>query len=170
MRKAVVVGLLVVLVLAGTALAFKNQPEGFRGLKWGDPPGEDMELLQQANEWLSLYTRRDEQLKLDEVNLFMVIYSFYTPADGEERFMNVSLYFEGEWDYKVMATICEERFGDADRGALGIKYWRDYKAIVELNYGQLMKKGILTLASHKIWTEYLDQKAKKKSKEAEGGW
>lgn len=46
--KKVNLSLLVVLLfmfaLASTTLAFQNEPEEFRGLKWGDPPGEDMEL------------------------------------------------------------------------------------------------------------------------------
>ena len=169
------IGLAILLVMAlvlmaGAALAFKNHPQGFRGLKWGDPPSGNMELLQQANEWLSLYTMRDDQLKLDGVNLYMGIYSFYTPLDADKKFMNVSLYFQGERAYELLKTICEERFGDADRGGLGLILWRDYRGIVELDYGVLMKKGTLTLASHKIWTKYLDQKAKTKSKEAEGDW
>ncbi len=46
MRKTTLV-LLVVLILALSvaAFAFQNEPEGFRGLKWGDPPGEDMKFL-----------------------------------------------------------------------------------------------------------------------------
>jgi len=38
MRRIAVVAILVVVLLSwGMAFAFENEPEGFRGLKWGDP-------------------------------------------------------------------------------------------------------------------------------------
>lgn len=44
MKKATIILLmaLMVLTLSTGAFAFQNEPEGFRGLKWGDPPGQDM--------------------------------------------------------------------------------------------------------------------------------
>lgn len=168
MKKKILLAVIVatLLLCIGTAFAFKNIPQGFRGLKWGDPPGENMELLQKVNQRLSFYVIRDEELILDRVNLYMIIYSFYTPSETEKKFMNVSCYFQGERDYQLIRTICKERFGEADRGTY---LWRDWRGIVSIDYG-FMRKGMLTLASHKIWTEYLDQKAKKKSEEAEGEW
>ena len=43
-RYFVLMVFLVMMVLALTmgAFAFQNEPDGFRGLKWGDPPGKDM--------------------------------------------------------------------------------------------------------------------------------
>jgi hypothetical protein len=46
MRKTTLVLFMVlVLTLSLGAFAFQNEPEGFRGLKWGDPPTENMTKL-----------------------------------------------------------------------------------------------------------------------------
>ena len=37
--------LIIVLVLSVGAFAFQNEPDGFRGLKWGDPPTKEMTLF-----------------------------------------------------------------------------------------------------------------------------
>ena len=44
MRKTIVIVLVAVMVLglSAGAFAFQNEPEGFRGLEWGDPPSVDM--------------------------------------------------------------------------------------------------------------------------------
>ncbi|GAI13595.1 unnamed protein product [marine sediment metagenome] len=74
MRKlAFVLAILIVLALSTGGFAFQNEPEGFRGLKWGDPPGEDMELIgveyvySEGGEYISRYDvikRRRELLRL----------------------------------------------------------------------------------------------------------
>ena len=45
MKKVLVVTLILVLALSARTFAFQNEPEGFRGLKWGDPVREGMILL-----------------------------------------------------------------------------------------------------------------------------
>ena len=45
MRKGLLLVLVLVLALTVGAFAFQNEPDGFRGLKWGDPVGEEMEYL-----------------------------------------------------------------------------------------------------------------------------
>jgi hypothetical protein len=42
---SLLVVLLFIFALASIAQAFQNEPDGFRGLKWGDPPTEDMTFI-----------------------------------------------------------------------------------------------------------------------------
>ncbi len=42
MKKVIMVAMVLVLMITGASFAFQNEPEGFRGLKWGDAPTEDM--------------------------------------------------------------------------------------------------------------------------------
>jgi len=44
---------ILVFSLVDVGLTFQNEPEGFRGLKWGDPPTEDMEFLREEDQWMS---------------------------------------------------------------------------------------------------------------------
>ena len=43
--RAIAGALIIALVLSTGAIAFQNEPDGFRGLKWGDPPEKDMKLI-----------------------------------------------------------------------------------------------------------------------------
>jgi len=50
-RKILSVVVLIFLI-TGITFAFQNEPDGFRGLKWGDAPTEDMTFLGEVTEYV----------------------------------------------------------------------------------------------------------------------
>ena len=86
MRKVLVAAVLVLALSVG-AFAFQNEPEGFRGLLWGDPPGKDMKTVGFGRDFdIRTYERRDDKMQIGASRLKSIHYLFY-----EDRFMAVEI-------------------------------------------------------------------------------
>src|SRR5690242_6807679 len=81
------------LVMAGCAgtgrggAAFRNEPETFRGIKWGQNIAElkNMQLVSRDNKGLAIYSRSDDQLSLGNAKLRRVRYVFWQKKFLEAR-------------------------------------------------------------------------------------
>ncbi len=165
MRKVLVAAVLVLALSIGS-FAFQNEPEGFRGLKWGDPAGEDMELLMDWGDRTIGYVLPDEKMFLGNVPLYMVGYMFY-----ENRFMGAAMYFKGEKNYDLLKTICKERYGEeeVDEGFYKMD-WNGQKSFITLKYDYIEEEGHLSLNSTLIAKESSQAGQKEEAEKAEGDW
>jgi len=146
-------------LLAAPALAFQNEPEGFRGLKWGDPPTEEMEYFMELA-GTDAYLLPDDKMALGNVALYMVVYTFY-----ENQFLEVGLYFKSEDNYDLLQTICEGRYGEDEMDESFYEItWQGQKGFVFLNYDYVEEKGYLVLGNSIL---SLKKTADEKEKEAE---
>ena len=167
MKKGILVLVLVlVLALSVGAFAFQNEPEGFRGLKWGDPPGEDMEFLIDLGGGTTGYVLPDDKMFLGSVSLYMVGYMFY-----KNRFVGAAMYFKGEDNYDLLETICKQRYGEeeADIGFYKIQ-WLGQKSVIILKYDYAEEEGNLSLNSTLIAVERTQAGQKEEAEKAEGDW
>ncbi len=164
--KKITVVLMVLIVLAFPlgAFAFENEPEGFRGLKWGDPPSEDMEYL--GDVYGKGYTLPDDKMAIGSAEFYMIAYLFH-----EDRFFGVALYFEGEDNYDLLETICKERYREEqlEEGFYEFK-WMGQKSFIVLRYDIVEEEGFLSLASTVITLEKTEADNKKEAEKAEGDW
>jgi len=154
-------------LLVNLGFAFQNEPDGFRGLKWGNPPTENM-LLFEAKENKRYYTLPNEKLSLGNVNLSSIVYAFY---DQPERLMVVSLYFKGTDNYDLMTDICGKKFGteNVDVGILKLTWWGEITTI-NLEYNLAIEGGVLILINTTLWTEYTEAQKKEQAEKAEEDW
>ncbi len=165
MRKVVMTAIAFFLLLLTTgAMAFQNEPEGFRGLKWGDPPTEDMALWDVVV-GLDLYILPGEKLSLGEAELVLITYCFY-----EDRFMEVNLHFLELDNYALLKEICRTKFGKELEQSASDLYWVSSQSEVSMDYLSVKNYGVLTLASFPIFTEYIDAMKAAEAKESPGGW
>lgn len=155
------------LLCLGSAYGFENEPEGFRGLKWGDPPTGDMQFLQEREAGQRGYSRYDEKLKMGGVPLYSIVYLFYGQP---EKFYIVLLYFEDEDNYETLKTICRGKFGKETMKGLDSLTWESQMTIVRLEYDSIEDYGGLSLASTPLLQEYTKIKEKKQLGEAEKDW
>lgn len=169
MRKGLLVLAVMVLVLAISvgAFAFQNEPEGFRGLKWGDPVREGMTLLGKTEGEAKGYILPDDELHLGNANFYSILYVFYGQP---ERFMMVYLFFNGKENYDLLMTICQDKFGEETERGFYEYSWQSQKAMVTLKYDWIEEKGSLYLASFPLFFEYMQVKKKKEAEKAAGGW
>ena len=62
MKKIILLSILLIFLITGTGFAFPNEPDGFRGLKWGDKPTEDMILIGTLPVEGNIYRRDNDKL------------------------------------------------------------------------------------------------------------
>jgi hypothetical protein len=128
MKKIVSILLIILLILAISTLilsaeeiesTFQNEPDGFRGLKWGDAPTEDMRFLGEISVYgivlgksistkSNSYYRRDDKNNIGTAKLDHICYRFNLYSN---QFYKVIATFYGEDNYDILKIICEERFG-----------------------------------------------------------
>ncbi len=165
MKRIAVVALaaLIILALSVSSFAFQNEPDGFRGLKWGDPPTEDMVFIGRDKYGENQYELPDENLQIGEVELERIEYKFFD--DGKsERLMSVMIQTEdkySKYNYELLKKLCKLKFGEEvyEESSRRI-IWASTKTLVYLSYDQYYKvvSGYLSLSYSPIKGEY--QKAK----------
>jgi len=98
---------IVVFSLAGIGLAFQNEPEGFRGLKWGDSPTEDMviDTVEDLRMWC---TRDNERLYIGPAEIERIRYVFYK---GEFAWVLIEPKHFKEQDLEDVLVL---KFGNAE--------------------------------------------------------
>ena len=138
---------ILVFALASIGIAFQNEPEGFRGLKWGDPPGEDMTYVGPVTK-LEVYRNSLEKMQIGEVPLNDVLYCFY-----ENRFGVVNLSFSEEKNYDTLKVILKVRYGEPTDERFNKCIWFGRKSAIHLSYALRTEKGSFTLSSVPIFTE-----------------
>lgn len=157
--------LIIVLVLSVGAMAFQNEPDGFRGLKWGNPPTEEMEYLDDLSGNKN-YVLPDEKMSIGSTEFWMIIYAFY-----EDRFFKVALYFDGEDNYDLLETICKEVYGTEELDEEFYRLmWIGQRSFIGLSYDAAEEVGSLLLSSAAITLEKTEADNKKEAKKAEGDW
>lgn len=159
MKKGLLLVLVLVLVLSVGAFAFQNEPEGFRGLKWGDPPGEDMEQLPSYwGAWMDpdehdflWYEKQDDKLQIGRAKLESIEYQFY-----KGQFYKVEINVDGYYNYKSLKDVVQLKFGMIDfekktRGISTKSYrWIGKKATIILQDSVSYGSPELTIYSTEI--------------------
>ena len=172
MRRVAVVAILVMgLVSLGMAFAFENEPDGFRGLKWGDLPSPKMELVKERDEWTRIYRNPGDKLELGDARFYMIEYEFYTPSNATVgRLMGVGLYFKDKENFDILETICKVKFGEPIMKGFHKLGWASLSSTVALTYYSIDEDGFLLLGSTPIFKQYTQEKEKKQAEEAEKDW
>lgn len=83
--------LLLLVFCSVAAAAIKDSPDGFRGIKWGDPPlvlGAST-LIKEAYD-IQTYTKHNENLKMGDVNLTAITYFF-----KQKKFIDAAITSKG---------------------------------------------------------------------------
>ncbi|PKP61310.1 hypothetical protein CVT91_03445 [Candidatus Atribacteria bacterium HGW-Atribacteria-1] len=147
-------------------IAFKNEPAGFRGLKWGDAPTEDMKFLGEINSSYNLYYRKDDKKNIGSAKLDNIFYRFNLYSN---QFYDVSATFFGEANYDILKIIFEEKFG---KPTLKLKdgyslIWNGENAKISLTFNSKEWKGFFMIISTKILPERPEDNKQKEVEKAE---
>ena len=180
MKKIVSTLLIVLLILAiFTSIlfaeeiksTFQNEPDGFRGLKWGDAPAEDMVFVGTISCEGSSYYRKDDKLNIGSADLDYIFYIFNLYSN---QFYKVRLIFTGKYNYDILKIIFEGRFGEpiwkAEDG-YSLQWMGEiepHKARIYLHFYPEKQRGSLQIVSeeiHRETPEYDKQKEVEKAKE-----
>jgi len=113
--------------LRNSGFAFQNEPDGFRGLKWGDPLGEDMviDTIDGDRIW---YTRNNDKLHIGPAELESITYVFYK---GRLMGVNITLWSSDGNDLKDILML---KFGDPTDVWSGWRSHVDYIQVKDVIY------------------------------------
>jgi len=167
MKKALSLVLVLLLALSVGAFAFQNEPEGFRGLKWGDPPQsvKDMSYCPYADRDfdITIYERVNDKMQIGGAELRSIRYLFY-----ENRFMAVEIKPDFINEYDKLKDVLLLKFGNgvvpksSDYGFTEQIVWSGDLAIIVLEKSLKRAIELLLIYSTEIWEEKEEEFSVKK--------
>ena len=126
-------------VLSVSSLAYQNEPYEFRGIAWGTPITELLNMvpvLQGAD--LTAYTREGDKMRIGNAELNKIHYIFYK---GE--FYCVHVGFEGLSNFDALTEIFIREYGrPPERQYTDRHYhWEGDRTSISLDYDASTEKG-----------------------------
>lgn len=162
MKKAVLI-ICILLLWALPAFAMKNSPDGFRGIKWGDPTsalGTQNNIKYEGESGgFDIYTRTNDKLSIGDVSLDFIAYYFCN-----NKFVALAFDCKSS-DSDMIMRIFRERYGDPEQPNKYIKeyQWKDGNALIiikEDKFNKLVNVYMSSREQFNIAMKYLDERAK----------
>ncbi len=145
------------------AFAMKNSPDGFRGIKWGDPVSalgnkQNIRFEGQADGF-DIYTRTTDKLAFGDVPLEFIIYFFCN-----DKFVLVGIDCKDEYADMIM-RIFKTRFGvpTQPNKYLDEYEWKDGNALITMKHDKFNKIVSISMSSreqYNIAMHFLDECSK----------
>ncbi|UZJ42187.1 hypothetical protein OO006_04225 [Prosthecochloris sp. SCSIO W1101] len=145
---------LLFLTTAGNSYAFKNEPEGFRGIQWGDSPSalkNGKKVYSKDN--VEYYIKLDDVMQIGSATVSNVVYEFW-----HGKFATALIETEGHKNWSRLKETVFERFGNGKKPK---RFMEKYiwgspyrgKSYMLLKYSEIKKKGVLYIFSKEIWKQ-----------------
>jgi len=172
MIRKILLAIVLIFLITGIGFAFQNEPDGFRELKWGDAPTEDMRFIRQVAEikysmngnyydkWIL-----DEKFNIGSAKLSNIFYLFNLYSN---QFYRVDLYFNGKNNFEILKIICEGKYGEPTYKSKNSLSWVGDKTKIALycNSEDEGEKGIFFIQSMKIHSESPEDNKQKELEKA----
>lgn len=176
MKKNVSILLIVLLILAiftpilfaeEIKSTFQNEPDGFRGLKWGDAPTEDMVCFGKSLIFQSTYERKGDKLGIGSAILDEIWYKFnYYNC----QFYEAGSHFFSTDNYNILKVIFEGRFGKPTKSyeeyGSHVLQWTGEKTEIKLSYNSKQCEGFVKFKSIKFRPENPEDNKQKELEKA----
>ena len=137
--------LAVSLVVSLPAFAFQNEPDGFRGIKWGTRISElsDMRLTEDSKEE-RYYTRLNDKMQIGSTEIERIVYGFY-----KDRFFVVIVTCRHHDNFSKLRETLFQLYGSgySPNPAVEKYYWMGDSVNVVLDFKEVQQKGL-------IWFSY----------------
>ncbi|KKK57344.1 hypothetical protein LCGC14_3055400 [marine sediment metagenome] len=167
MRRYIIIA---VLLLAAPVLAFQeeeygyynNEPDGFRGIKWGDALPDGMAKIGTEASFggIDIYIRKGDKLTIGGAELEQVAYYFW-----RGKFISSAINTKDSGNWNALMDALKAKFGKGTQNNPYIEkyYWPGAKTNIYANYNEFSKEGSITFISldhYKKMQAYAEQKAK----------
>jgi hypothetical protein len=121
------------------AFAFQNEPDGFRGIKWGTNINAlpDMGLIDSDGE-TKFYIRRNDKMKIGDADVDKIVYGFY-----KTRFFYVRIKFNNFSNFTRLKETLFSQYGQGDKPNQFMEkyFWHGAAVSISFNYNEIGKKG-----------------------------
>jgi hypothetical protein len=148
-KKIVAAAVLVAWAQAG----FCGEFDGFRGIKWGDPPSMLGRSSVMATQGLKEFrTRIGEKLAIGQAQIKDVYYVFY-----KSQFEGVLVHFSGYTNYSAVLEATTAKYGQPSQPNEFMKryFWGigNPDGRVSLDYSEVTNQGTLLVQSRRIYDQ-----------------
>jgi len=149
---------IIILIFPCSSFGFQNEPESFRGIKWGTNINELSDMVCVQKNGLKYYKKKNDKMKIGDAEIEDIVYSFY-----KKRFSGVIITFRDLSNFDSLQSTLFQVYGKGQRpnqfmeeyAWLGTNIWIFFK------YNEISKKGSINYYYYPLWNEY-----KKEQKEA----
>lgn len=130
--KKIIICLALILAIASPIFAFSNSPDGFRGIKWGEPSTSlgERKLVTGPPDYIKCYKKPEDKMSLGEIPLYEISYMFC-----EDRLIQVTIRTRSEY-YSDLKQLLTGRYDEPslplDRIVINECEWLDEDAYVTL--------------------------------------
>ncbi len=147
------------------SVAFQNEPDGFRGIKWGTEIETLKDMTKLGKEQtFAIYKRNNDKLQIGNVKLKVLYYMFW-----QGKFNNIFAETDGYSNWTSLKKIYFLKFGKGKQKKRYIeKYrWGDFsgKTVIFLEFNGFSNKGTLMMFGAKIMREGIQFEKQKRSRE-----
>jgi len=119
-------------------LTFPNEPDGFRGIKWGTNIARlsGMELIRSEGAE-KYYIRPEDKLKVGEAVVERITYGFY-----RDEFFNVTIHFKGLMNYLDLKQTLFGVYGEGEQfPGKDIFTWRGKQVFITIEFKGMLNEG-----------------------------
>ena len=121
------------------AFAFQNEPDGFRGIKWGTNISElpDMSLFEVYGN-SKFYLRKGDKLKIGDAHIDRIGYGFY-----EGRFNKLFIIYKGSLNFKKLKDTFFDQYGQGGKPNRFMEqyYWVGQTVSISFEHSEITQKG-----------------------------
>lgn len=152
MKKVILALSLVFALCSAGAAEIKDSPDGFRGIKWGDPPAKlgAREKLGEV-EVLSTYTRKGDKMSIGEARLNEIRYLFVQ----DRLFLGVVIEAKEKLNCDKLMDALTARYGKpVDDGAENALRWIDDALNISYMYDRSEETAIVHIHSKKMFDKF----------------
>jgi hypothetical protein len=115
-----------------------NEPDGFRGIKWGTKitrlSGMELVRSEGAEKY---YVRPEEKLKVGEAVVEDIIYGFY-----KDEFFKVTIYLKGLMNYLDLKQTFYSVYGEPEQlPGKDIYTWRGKQVLITIEFKGMLNEG-----------------------------
>lgn len=125
---------------------YKNEPDGFRGIKWTTSIGEisNLKILNQESNYKEC-TKTDDNMQIGKAKLEKITYRFY-----KDQFESVIVETKGKDNFENLKSATIERFGEGKKIDENEWIWEGKITSIHLKYLTDGEKGILKMVSEEM--------------------
>jgi len=143
--------------------AFQNEPDGFRGIKWGTDIRKlpDMVLLEREGD-VKIYYRKFDKLKIEDVYVDEIVYRFC-----KNRFCAVHILFDGFSNFTKLKSVLVRQHGQGENPNRHLEkyFWLGANVNIDIEYNEVERKGGIR---YFVKSSYEEQKKGDKEKAKKG--
>ncbi len=162
-----IIGFLIIIVIglfSINSFAYQNEPDGFRGIKWGAKIEtlKDMTKLFTKGD-TAIYMRKNDKLQMGDAELQDISYMFW-----QDKFYSAYIQTKGYLNWSALKKVLFLKFGKGSQDNKYIEYYRwglvSGKATIDIKYNHKSKQGTLMMRGNNIMDE-MRQSMKQKDRE-----